>query len=208
MATKIEIVNLALTMFGHRRLASLSAENDTARAVNAVYTPTLLEVLEARDWTFARKQEALALIAEVDSDGVQPVQGYDYLYAMPNQCVKVRRVFLDGQAHSTVQDQSQKQNFEEVEDPTSHVTAIATDVEDAYCYFTSKVEDVARFNPAFVKCLAAALASELCLPLTQDRNLAAGMMSLYQQRLSEASRISAGRENPKNPRTSGYIDFR
>ena len=211
MATKIEIVNGALTMFGHRRLTSLTAENDTARAVAAVYDQSVLEMLEAPpDWSFARKHSgALALLSEVDLDtGIQPVQGWDYLYAIPSNCVKVRKVFEDGGAHLSPQDRADKQNFEEIVHPTSAVTCIATDIEDAYSWFTAKITDPTQFSPSFVAALKAKLAMELVLPLTQKETLFASMERRFLGAISEGIRINTTRDNPKKTESCGYIDAR
>lgn len=208
MSTKIEIVNLALTMIGSRRITSLTAQNDIARTMATVYTPTVLEVLEANDWTFARKQETMTLVGEEDSDGAQPIQGWDYLYAIPNLCIKVRTVFEDGGAYVTVQQKDKVQNFEEVVHPNSNITVIASDVQDALCYFTSRVEDPSQFSPSFVKCLAAALAAEVALPITMDKDIAGNMANLSQYRLLNAASTNSKRENKKQPKSGGYIDCR
>lgn len=209
MASKLQIVNRALGEFGHARMASLEESSPAARLVAAVYEDVLEEVLELVAWPFANKDSgALALVGEVDADGIQPVQGWDYLYAIPNGCVKVRSVFPDGGAFVSDQEKTTHQNFEEVTHPTSGATVIATDVEDAYSKFTARVTDTARYTPAFRKLLISALANAMCLTITQKQDLADRMEARYERAKSEAARISKGRENPKQVKTSGYIEAR
>ena len=202
MADKISIVILALTMLGHKRLTTLTGSNKTLRDVNAVYPPVLEDVLTALDWGFARKQAKLALVAKADSAGVQPVDGWDYLYAQPSDCLKVRRVHAQGLAYKEPADE-----FTEFQDPAGK-TALASNVEDAWCRYTARVTDTTKFDAPFVKALAAALAEELAMPLTSDLQKASAMATLKHQRVSEAKRLNITRSREKQKSSNGIVDSR
>lgn len=208
MATKLDIVNLALTEFGNRRLESLTAKNATARAVRAVYDIALGETLEAIDWNFARKSEALALVAQTSAAGVQPVPGFEYIYAVPNGSVKVRKVFPEGASHVSEQERVEGQSFEETTNPGTGATVIATDIEDAYATFTARIDDVSRWPASAQSALAANIASKIVMDLTQEKTLKADMEQLFLLRVSNAARLNGHRENAKKPRSGGYLDCR
>ena len=202
MASQTDIVNIALTLLGCRTIASLSAENDIARRASVLWTPTLEEVLGACEWGFARRIVELTLISETE-DGVQPIQGWDYIYAMPASCLVVRKVFPDGEA-----DRREPYKFTEVMEPDTKAKSIATDVEEAFAEYTYKVTDTTQFDAAFVQALSSKLAAALAMPLTGDKQLAQMMAANYAQAISEAQKRNYGRVNPKVTKGSSYLDAR
>lgn len=202
MADKITIVNLALTMLGHKRLTTLTGSNKPLRDVNAVYTPVLEDVLTALDWGFARKQAKLALVGQTSTAGVQPVDGWEYLYAQPSDCLKARRVHAQGHAYKDPPDE-----FLEFQDPSAKA-ALASNVESAWCRYTARVTDTTKFDAPFVKAFAAALAEELAMPLTSDVQKASGMAQLKHQRVSEAKRLNITRSRDKQKSSNGFVDSR
>lgn len=203
MSTKIEIVNLALTLFGSRRVQSLAVSNEITRTVNTIYPQALDMALTALNWTFARQEAKLALIRRATEAGVQPVDGWEFLYAQPAKCLKARRVFAQGQGGKDDPDP-----FAECLDPLSSVKALATDVEDAYAQFTIRIEDTTQYDAPFVDALSAGLASKICLPLTKDKQLAGAMVQLYKNAISEAARRNVSRQKPKKRQTGGFISSR
>ena len=177
--------------------------------VDVFYDTVLDDLLEAIDWSFARKDTgAMALLSETDADGVQPVQGWDYLYSKPSGCIKVREVFEDGGAMVSEYVRSESQNFEELANPTNGVACIASNIEDAYGKYTFRVTDTSQYPGYFRKALASALAEAIVMPLTQKDSLLNAMTAAAFKALSEAARKNGGRDNKPAPKTSKYIEAR
>lgn len=96
MATlPVDIVNRALDECGIDEIGDLDDGSEFARAASRVYWPTLRQLLSAAHWNFARKQENLALLADIsgqliaDQDVPTP---WCYMYDWPVDCVHARFV--------------------------------------------------------------------------------------------------------------------
>ena len=67
-----------------------------------------------------------------------------------------------------------------------------------YVKYVWRVTDPTAFSSAFVQTLAARIAADLCIPLTENRSLQADMWTLYQDKLMDAAATDGmqGRQQP------------
>lgn len=86
--SKTEIANKALTLVGANPIVSLEDSSQNARVVNRVYELALKSILSEAPWVFALRRSLLAQTTDVPG-------WYDtnetYVYAMPNECIRVFR---------------------------------------------------------------------------------------------------------------------
>jgi hypothetical protein len=88
MASKIEIINRALTLIGMQPIASITDDTEQAKIANRIYDLTLDGLLSECLWAFASKRVLLAL---VDS----PIAWNDigmslaFAYQYPNDCIRI-----------------------------------------------------------------------------------------------------------------------
>lgn len=104
MTSVVDLCNRSLIDIGTRStIASLLESSNEAKACALLYGPTLLETLEAANWDFAEKTQALTLLAQsplVDASAtpsttapvVWSFMPWAYEYAYPADCVKFRRI--------------------------------------------------------------------------------------------------------------------
>ncbi len=81
--TIVGIINLALGRIAVKRITSLTENSNQAIVSNAVWEYVRDEVLEAKDWKFAIKRQALGRVAET------PPSGYAYAYLMPDDFLRL-----------------------------------------------------------------------------------------------------------------------
>lgn len=98
MTSPVQVVNESLQNIGSQAFINSFADGSTeSNLANLLYEPTLLQLLRAAHWNFARKQRPLTLLRaaigtqENPSGALQtPPQPWLYEYAYPSDCVLVR----------------------------------------------------------------------------------------------------------------------
>lgn len=194
-SSPVQIANEALTLLGVDAIASMTEDSEPARKLNSIYASCRNTVLEACDWNFARKTEALALIANEDS------LEWDYVYQRPAKCLKVRRVY-----NETTISLPKDDPHEEMIAPTSGAQAIGADIEDAYIKYTYEVTDSSTFPPNFVKALAAYMAATSAKALTGENR--PDLAQLYASLVSSARASNGNEGKSKRAQVSPYEDAR
>lgn len=88
--SKLSLFNGALRELGERKLASLTENTETRRALDDVYDHSFKYCLEQGHWKFAQRAAKL----DYDADFTSPF-GYTYRFAKPSDLVKVSWVCED-----------------------------------------------------------------------------------------------------------------
>lgn len=184
----VQICNLALGHIGDpARITSIFPPDGSIQAqhCNRFYALARDRVLEARDWNFARQRVELT---PVDA----PVNGeWGYAYAIPSDCVAVRKVFSPGSAND-----EPGMPFEtgvDGEDPI-----LFSDVGEAWATYTKRVETTGTYSAAFASALSYMLASYLAGPIIKGKvgvQVKQGMLEAFQLELDTAGAISANQAN-------------
>lgn len=160
MATKINIINSALTKLGAERLMSETDNTAASRAVEAVYDGVLLALLRDYRWAFSIKRAKLAAMYDA------PEFGYRYQYELPSDCLRVDMVndLAFGDWHQRDHHAWQQPM------PVYQIEGrrILTDTEAPLLLrYGSSVDDPSAYDSSFADTLACALAAELAESLTQ-----------------------------------------
>jgi hypothetical protein len=151
MNSDIDVGNLALSNLGERaNISSFDPPEGSAHAelVARFYPLARDTLLEGFAWSFALKRAPLALV-EVDSNE------YDYVYAVPQDCLKVWAVFGEDSAVASFT----------VEADENSTLYVCTDAPDAVISYTIRPLGAERFSAMFAEALAARLASMLAGPI-------------------------------------------
>lgn len=169
MATSsTEICNLALSWLAGNRIASLADDSDEARLCNANYALSRRAVLEEAEWTFAVKRAQLPSLAET------PLFGYEFQFLLPSDLLYSIGVYdpkewSSGSARSTPRQ-------------TRHVLEgdkILADIPVVFIKYVSDVINTNRFSPLFDQALAAHIAMNIAIPLTEIEAHFERMAKLY-----------------------------
>ena len=154
--SKTEICNMALSYLGANLIMDENDETTEARLCNLNYDNCLEAVLEDIDWTFATKRY-------VYKNPVQdpPEYGFSFGFLLHPEILRV--IEVNGNRYDWVLE-------------NRHILTNQATVEVKAII---KVEDANRYPPMFVKALAAYLASEIALPLTNNPQHQQAMAQQY-----------------------------
>jgi hypothetical protein len=166
----VSICNLALGWLGAQLINTLDDESTEARLCKANFDLVRDAVLEAKAWTFATKRYVLA------PDAGAPEFGWSKRFPLPPEVVRVLRCDAprgDGRL------------------PWAREGAfiLADDTDVLHLAAIVRVEDAAQWSPAFGNAVAARLAAELAVPLSENRSLQADLWSLYERKLKQAGTL-------------------
>ena len=190
---KTSICNKALALLGEEPINSVD-DNTTkaARVCKQFYDLALQSVLSEGKWPFATVEEPVIKLDLPDYTKEQK-----YIYAIPEGCVlivgltkrfnrKSMRKGIDWDIRyipeiknsAIICNLNSKANLEDVAD---------IDQDEQILIEYIKCTNESRTYPAaFVRCLAAQLAADMCMPITHDSQRFAAMEQLAAQRKSQA----------------------
>lgn len=212
MTTKVQICNLALGRIGvNQYIEDIDDPNDRARACKQFYDLCRQQALQDFPWNFARSVVALA---ELTTD---PPPGWAYVYRYPADCLQVRALCdeagngMRSSLNAVVRSwdewtmmASARYPWQVQADPNDLGSRlIATDLEDAYCWYTVDVTEPNQFSPLFASALAWRLAAELAGALRADARLRDAAEQQYAYIQSKAAAGSLNEEQadrmPESP---------
>lgn len=197
----VRIGNMALSHIGDdSTIESLTEASAQAKQINLWYDYSRLQVLEAFDWSFARKRVALAVL-EVITDDSTDNQRFDwvYRYQYPSDCVAARKISNpSGKTDDAVP-------FEVETTPDGSARSVLTDMEDAILIYTFDAEVAVLFTAHFVDTLAALIAHRIAFSLTGQRSTANDMLQLYNAMLSIAPAHNANEQVAPPAREAEWV---
>lgn len=197
MASKIEIANMALTHLGMKTIRSLESNDPAAIACSTFFDAARDEVLGEAQWPFANVQALLTLTS-------QEIVGWRYAYLYPVKAASVWAVYDEGTT-----EQKDSQDFEVKFVPgATQLRVVCSNLANAYCDYTYKVEDTSLYSPKFVAALSYRLAAAMAQTLIGSAELGIQAMNIYNALISEAKRISAAEKKKKPTQRSSYQDSR
>lgn len=196
MATKIIIINRALTKLGSERLMSESDNNAESRAIEAVYDGVLDNLLRVYRWSFAIKREQLAKLSTA------PTYGYEYQYPLPTDCLRIDMV--TDMAH-------QEWCGYTIPVPRYQVEGrkILTDMDSPiYIRYGARMNDPTLYDSAFTEALSCALAVEICESITQSSTKKQAAMQDFDLAIKQARTASAIERPPVLQRETSWYTAR
>lgn len=180
MATKIVIINRALTKLGSERLMSETDNNSESRAIEAVYDGVLENLLRVYRWSFAIRRKQLAALKE------KPEYGFQFQYQLPSDCQRIDAI------SDSVRRGWHWNNI--LPAPLYQIEGrkILTDMEPPiYLRYGAKVDDPSQYDSAFTEAFACALAAEICETITQSSTKKQAALQDLELAIKQARQASA-----------------
>lgn len=160
----ISICNRALSKIGDDYfIASFNENSKAARACASLYDDTKKQLLRAHPWRFALKRFSIPALTE------KPVFGYDKMYQMPNECLRVWRPLPIN-----------------VDYVVEGMNILVNGVEGTFRF--QGIVDVKEtyFDAMFVEALALKLASELSVPIANSAVLRDSFSAEFRDYIKDA----------------------
>lgn len=191
MVSEVSIVNQALLWLGSKAITSLSDDSKEARWMKNNYPFIRDAVLEERRWTFA-VERATSTVNDLDPWGQM------YVHPLPAEWISVFRVFRHVRAEAATWDRGWQ-----VEGRN-----ILSKWQTIYMRGIRRVTDTGIFSPLFVQALAARLAADAAIPLTENRQLQSDMWNLYSAKLAEAAAQDGSQGSNEYTEAETFINAR
>lgn len=190
MATsEVSISNMALGWLGGNLIVSLDDDSTEAALCKANYDICRDAVLEDRDWTFATDRRILSALTSA------PAFGYAYQYQLPSDLIRILEVSDEPLFVHDLQWERQG-------------SVVVTDAAIAYLRYIKRIEDPTKFSAGFVHAVAARLAMEIALPLTNSPEMQSSMISLYGTKLERAGAMDGMQGKNRQLRVNRLIGVR
>lgn len=169
MISETSICNQALSWLGASRITSIDDSSTYAEYCRDNYPFIRDSVLEERMWSFALDRET-SIVSNKDEWDIS------YMHPVPQEWLQVFRVYNDISCEPFTDSPNWRKEgrFVLAEDAT------------VYMWGIKRVTDTGLFTNMFVQAVAARLAADLAIPITENRQLQSDMWNLYERKLSEA----------------------
>lgn len=171
MASKTEIINLALVALGEPIIQSPSQPNKWAAVASVVYEMARDKVLTDHPWNFAMKRATLAQVP-----GEAPQFEFTFAYGLPADCLKVR--YTEDQWYNR-----QSGNYLPWKVRGRY---LETDHSECKISYTRRVNEEGYFSPGFVIAFGYYLAYMMAMTSTEHRGQTEGLLGQYKTELIDA----------------------
>ncbi|RPI54220.1 MAG: hypothetical protein EHM49_03440 [Deltaproteobacteria bacterium] len=185
----VGIINLALS---HSGIAFISTYPDITTpqgiTATALWDYILDEVLEAKDWRFAKKRYKMALSTTV------PIFTWDYAYPLPDDFLRLCRGSKDDPAVYPLEVYGKIISpwaVEALEDDTlCLMTNFSNASEDIYISYIARIVDPKKYSALFIKALSLRLGAQISVARTKDPKIFSNLMGAYRIALNEAESLN------------------
>ena len=177
---KTGIANLALSNLGEARIQSLTEDSSRARACSARMDQVIESVLRMHVWNSALERKELTQIGA-------PVFGWNYMFQLPADCIKVVEV------NPISKFQVEKRNI------LSNETSL-------YLLYVAEPTDINNLDSLLAEAIAMKLAVEVAETLTSKQGLKQEMMQKFIIALQEARSANSNDRTPEHRERSSWLD--
>ena len=177
----------ALITIGARPIASLDETGTEAMVCRRLYPGIRDALLAAHPWSFATGQARLARLA------ASPVADYQYAYQLPADFLRALSAGDGGQGRGLAY---------RIAENRLHCDAGSVTL--TYVFRPHESD----FPPFFDALLAARLAAEICLPLTESTSRAETLTRLAEDSFAQARRIDSQQETPPRLQDFPLVEVR
>lgn len=181
MASEVDIVNMALTLLGERRIMSLNDGVKPAREANAIFSLTRDALLAGYNWSFSMTRARLPALDET------PEFGFANKFQMPSDCLRL--VYINDVYYGLDMTDYRTGRTTEFEiDGRTINTDFSAPLNVRY---VKRITDANQYSPNFVSSFAMKLAASLAEPLTQSESKWQKAMKMFDVEIALAVKANA-----------------
>lgn len=208
----VEICNLALGWLGGDLIISLDDPSVEAKLCKANYASLRDAVIEEREWTFAVKRLEPAALSDV------PLYGFDKAFQIPPEVIRVLQVsragevdngvLVEGSFLSATRGGTGMGRENRIEWLRECDQILANSSARIFVRALIQIEDTTKFSPAFDQALAARMAMDLAIPITNSRSLQSDMAKMYGDKIALAAASDGMQGRSYNTRSDAFTVVR
>jgi hypothetical protein len=175
MTTVLELFNGALLELGERRLASLTDETETRRALDDVWRDGGLKdwLLSQGLWNFAMRTTEITF-----SPSITPGFGYQFAFDKPTDWVRTAAMSADEYFSRPLNAYYDEQQFWFADYETIYVRYVSKDTDFGY--------DMSQWPPAFSRWIETYMAYRIALRVTGSSNVRDSLYAMQNRLLVDA----------------------
>jgi hypothetical protein len=161
MASKVDIINNALTKIGANTIININDDSEEARRVNVIFDDSLDLLLQEYPWNFAIERTSLA---QLETD---PTYEYTYNYQLPTDpyCLRVLDIYNENSQDIFYKIEGRK---------------LLTNETSVYVRYIKRVTDMSELNAMFREALSYYIAAQLAFTLTGSNSLKKDLLNTYE----------------------------
>ena len=191
LASETDIYNLALDLLDEEPILSAGVDNRKAvRFMRRHYALTRDALLELHPWKFAIARAALA-------SGADPLFGWGYSYALPNDCLRLIPLTTGGD-----------ENGRPIPFRLEGDGILCDQEGPLYIRYIKRVTVTTKFSNLFVQALTTALAAKAAANITGKKSYRDTLLSEYRDAIVQAQIVDSVQTTPDEPVTDAWIDGR
>lgn len=196
MPSKADICNGSLSHLGvSTEIQDLVSEKSKeAQACRRFYDRVRDEVLRDFAWPFAKQDVALTVVTDHTTDE-DSTSEWNYEYRYPEECIAVRRLYLGGSI-GRLNRADVRTEYRLGQDTTGIL--LLTDLEEAICEYTKRIDDPERYPPDFAAAFELLLAAKIGPRVAggDQFKLSDRALRLYATAIAKARSNAASEEQP------------
>lgn len=177
---KVTICNLALGHLGADTISDITEQTTQAISCSLYYDIALGATLEAVDWSFARKERALALL----TDEAENFTNWSYAYSYPADCVKALYIPIETVRNPQLESRIK---FEISLRSDDAAKVILTDMGNAKLVYTARITNPNMFSSLFVEAFSYKLAGLLAFPVIRKSSVSQAMNQAAEYLMGQAA---------------------
>lgn len=198
VSSVLDIYNLALTRIGHEPLSSIDERGKGGDRCRLHYPVMRDAVLSAHPWNFAIRRAHLAKLSYT------PAFEFSSAFVLPTDpyCLRVIRTNFEASGHSStaiygfpgihgLMPGAIEWRIETVSINSADVRVLMCNEAAMAIEYIARITDVAQYSALFVDALAARLAAEIAISMTDNQSASKTLMDFYMAKLSEARIMDA-----------------
>lgn len=201
MQTNLDVANSALYDINVDPITGFDDPSKEARVVKAKFQGVLDEVMSANPWNCNRE---IVLMNYAESE---EMFGWKYCYTIPNNCLYVRAIAPLSDISDLTPETIRRFSEYSMNQITSQLymkkgNRIYANDPYVLLVYSKSIKDCSELPAYIAKAVAKCLAAEIAYPLTQDRQIRADHIGLYDAALKTARAANAREENVYTPISS------
>lgn len=198
MQTNLDVANSALYDINVDPITGFDDPSKEARVVKAKFQGVLDEVMSVNPWNCNRE------IVLMNYAASEEMFGWKYCYTIPNNCLYVRAIAPISDISELTPETIRRFSEYSMNQVTSQLymkkgNRIYANDPYVLLVYSKSIKDCSELPAYIAKAVAKCLAAEIAYPLTQDRQIRADHIGLYDAALKTARAANAREENVYTP---------
>lgn len=198
MATNLEVANSALYDINVEPIMSFSDPSKEAQVITSKFQGVVDEVLSTNPWNCNRR------IVILNHASVDEKLGWENVFTIPNDCLYVRAVVPYSDISELTPETIRRFSEYSMNQTTSQLYMrsekyVYTNDANVLLVYSQRITDCSKLPAYVARVVARALAADIAYALTQDRQVRADQVALYDNALRLARAANAKEENTYTP---------